>query len=661
MQIHSENELGFLAAMKRCQGCLEIGILEALGDDILLKVLDNIGDTGDMNSWSLVCKQFYRLESACKRKIRLLRGEMLPRILRRYRAVEHLDLSLCPQISNQCLGLVAAEAGPSLRSIDLSRLVRFSHLGLSVLAKGCENLVEIDVSYCGRFGDMEAAAVSNAKNLQTLKLVRCQMVSDLGLGWIALGCMKLQDLNLKWCVGVSDLGVELVAIKCKELRSLDVSYLQITNKCIASITQLSYLETFVSVGCVCIDDKGLTLLKNGCKSLQRLDVSKCQSMSSTGIISLANGCIALQQLNLAYCVPVTNALLASFDKYDSLQSIRFDGCEISSSGLKSIGKSCKSMMELSLSKCTGVTDEGISALVGGCTGLKILDITCCRDLTDVAITAVATSCGNLSCLKMESCALVTERSLYKLGDRCPFLEVLDLTDCSVSNSGLKSISRCTGLTTLKLGLCENISNEGLTHIAAHCSNLQEIDLYRSVGIGDTGLAALASGCPKLRMVNLSYCIGITDHGLKSVSQLEKLYNLEIRGCFLVTSAGLSAIASGCKRLVELDIKRCYRVDDMGIMTVVQCCINLRQINVSYCPISDAGFLALVNLSCLQNVNLVHLRNVSLDALAFVLLACESLTKIKLLKQLKSSLPSNLIRRVEDKGCRIRWVEKPLSI
>lgn len=635
--------------------------MEALGDDILLKVLDNIGDTGDRNSWSLVCKQFYRLESACKRKIRLLRGEMLPRILRRYRAVEHLDLSLCPQIGNQCLGLVAAEAGPSLRSIDLSRLVRFSHLGLSVLAKGCENLVEIDVSYCGRFGDMEAAAVSNAKNLQTLKLVRCQMVSDLGLGWIALGCMKLQDLNLKWCVGVSDLGVELVAIKCKELRSLDVSYLQITNKCIASLTQLSYLETFVSVGCVCIDDKGLTLLKNGCKSLQRLDVSKCQSMSSTGIISLANGCIALQQLNLAYCVPVTNALLASFDKYDSLQSIRFDGCEISSSGLKSIGKSCKSLMELSLSKCTGVTDEGISALVGGCTGLKILDITCCRDLTDVAITAVATSCGNLSCLKMESCALVTERSLYMLGDRCPFLEVLDLTDCSVSNSGLKSISRCTGLTTLKLGLCENISNEGLTHIAAHCSNLQEIDLYRSVGIGDTGLAALASGCPKLRMVNLSYCIGITDHGLKSLSQLEKLYNLEIRGCFLVTSAGLSAIASGCKRLLELDIKRCYRVDDMGIMTVVQCCINLRQINVSYCPISDAGFLALVNLSCLQNVNLVHLRNVSLDALAFVLLACESLTKIKLLKQLKSLLPSNLIRRVEDKGCRIRWVEKPLFI
>ena len=165
--------------------------------------------------------------------------------------------------------------------------------------------------------------------------------------------------------------------------------------------------------------------------------------------------------SLAYCIPVTNALLVSFHKYDSLQLIRFDGCEISRSGLNSIGKSCKSLRELSLSKCNGLTDEGISALVGGCRGLKMLDITCCRDLTDVAITAVATSCGDFSCLKMESCALVIDTSLNILGDRCPLLELIDLTDCSVSNTGLKSISGCTGLTTLKLGLCENISNEGL--------------------------------------------------------------------------------------------------------------------------------------------------------------------------------------------------------
>ena len=31
--------------MKRRQGCFQDGILEALGDDILLRVLDNLNDT----------------------------------------------------------------------------------------------------------------------------------------------------------------------------------------------------------------------------------------------------------------------------------------------------------------------------------------------------------------------------------------------------------------------------------------------------------------------------------------------------------------------------------------------------------------------------------------------------------------------------------------
>ncbi|KAH9305577.1 hypothetical protein KI387_009981, partial [Taxus chinensis] len=553
-------------------------VLNLLGDDILLKILGNLRNSTDRKSWSIVCKQFYCLEALCKERLQLLRGKLLARILQRYGNLQHLDLSLCSQITDQCLEKVA------------------------------------------RIGDKEADAISQAKNLQSLKMVKCQLISDLGLVCIAARCSKLHHLNLKWCVGISDLGIELVAVKCRELRFLDISYLQITNRCIASITQLAYLETLILAGCLSVDDEGLDILRDGCKSLQSLDISKCQNVSCSGIISLASGSIALQQLILAYCVPqVTSALFASLQKIESLRLIKFDGCEISSSGLESIGKSCKSLQELSLSKCSGVTDEGISVLVASCRDLKIMDLTCCHNLTDVAVSAIATFCRYISCLKMESCSLVTETSLNVLGDSCHFLEVIDLTDSSINNTGLKFMSRCSKLTTLKLGICQNISDEGLKYIGAHCSNLRELDLYRSAGIGDIGLAAIAFGCPKLKILNLSYCMGITDNALKSLSQLEGLHNLEIRGCFHVTSAGISAIAIGCRYLVELDIKRCFCVDDLGVLTVVHCCQNLRQINISYCPISDAGMSALANLSCLQNVKLVHLRNVSLDSFAFFLL------------------------------------------
>lgn len=55
-------------------------------------------------------------------------------------------------------------------------------------------------------------------------------------------------------------------------------------------------------------------------------------------------------------------------------------------------------------------------------------------------------------------------------------------DLSVTNAigdtGLKSISRCSKLSSLKLGICLNITDKGLAHIGMCCSKLMELDLYR---------------------------------------------------------------------------------------------------------------------------------------------------------------------------------------
>ena len=45
-------------------------------------------------------------------------------------------------------------------------------------------------------------------------------------------------------------------------------------------------------------------------------------------------------------------------------------------------------------------------------------------------------------------------------------------------AALKYISRCSELVRLKLGLCTNISDIGLAHIACNCPKLTELDLYR---------------------------------------------------------------------------------------------------------------------------------------------------------------------------------------
>lgn len=50
--------------------------------------------------------------------------------------------------------------------------------------------------------------------------------------------------------------------------------------------------------------------------------------------------------------------------------------------------------------------------------------------------------------------------------------------CTFISAGLKSISRCSKLLTLKLGICLNITDDGLTHVANGCPKLKELDLYR---------------------------------------------------------------------------------------------------------------------------------------------------------------------------------------
>lgn len=190
-----------------------------------------------------------------------------------------------------------------------------------------------------------------------------------------------------------------------------------------------------------------------------------------------------------------------------LQSLKLDGCVVTCAGLKAIGNLCVSLKDLSLSKCLGVTDEGLSSVVTKHRELRKLDITCCRKITDVSIAHITSSCTALTSLRMESCTLVPREAFVLIGLRCHLLEELDLTDNEIDDegltcfihslnlcvrtavlisilthsvvAGLKSISRCSKLSILKIGICLNITDEGLTHVGMGCPKLVELDLYRS--------------------------------------------------------------------------------------------------------------------------------------------------------------------------------------
>ncbi|MQM01789.1 hypothetical protein Taro_034545 [Colocasia esculenta] len=651
-----------MTTAKRLRVAEEPNYFDAVTEEILFMILDRLDPNPlDKKSFSLVCKAFYEAESRHRRVLTPLRSDLLPTVLSRYPSVARLDLSLCPRVTDGALAAVGGSLRSALRSIDLSRSRAFTHAGLESLVANSASLVEIDLSNATDLGDAAAAVIGRARNLERLSLARCKAVTDMGLGCIAVGCPKLTALSLKWCLGVTDLGVGLVAIKCKEIRTLDISYVQVTKKCIPSILQLKYLKNLSLVGCHGIDDESLATLQQDCRSLETLNLSHNEHVGHVGLTSLTKGAVHLRELILAYCGPVSHSLANSLQKFSKLQSIKLDGCQVTTSGLKAIANSCAPLTELSLSKCLGISDEGLSFIVGKHKELTKLDITCCRKITATSIASITASCTSLKCLKMESCSLVSREAFIWIGERCHLLEELDLTDNEIDNQGLKAISRCSRLSILKIGICLNINDEGLICIGRHCQNIQEIDLYRSVGITDNGVAAIAQGCANLQMINLSYCMDITDSSLKSLSKCLRLNTLEIRGCPRVSSVGLSAISLGCKQIAKLDVKKCFDINDAGMIPLARLSRNLRQINLSYCSVTDMGLLALASISCLQNMTVLHVRGLTANGLAATLLACVGLTKVKLHSSFRSLLSQNLIEHMEARGCQFQWRDKPFKV
>ncbi|KAF5476348.1 hypothetical protein F2P56_008075 [Juglans regia] len=629
---------------------------DLLSEEIVLSILEFLGPNPlDKKSFSLVCKSFYAIEARHRRTLKPLRSEHLPKVLKRYPHVTHMDLSLCRRVTDGSLAVIAGMCGTTLLSIDLSRSKFFTGAGLLSLALRCENLVEMDLSNATELRDGSAAVVAEAKNLEKLWMGRCKMLTDIGVGCIAVGCRKLRLLNLKWCVGVGDWGVCLVAIKCKDIRVLDLSYLPITDKCLPCILNLQHLEDLTLEGCFGIDDNNLAVLKHGCKSLKKLDMSSCQKITPVGLSSVFSCTRCLEQLTLAYGSSVNLDLADSLNKLSMLQSIKLDGCSVTCDGLRAIGDWCVSLRDLSLSKCSGVTDYGLSYLVTKQKDLKKLDITCCRKITDVSISHIANSCTSLRSLRMESCTLVP-REVFVLIGRCRSLEELDLTDNEIDDEGLKSISTCCKLSSLKLGICLNITDEGLSHVGMSCAGLKELDLYRCTGITDLGILAIAHGCPGIEMINIAYCKEITDSSFISFSKCSKLNTIESRGCH-ITSLGVAAIAAGCKQLIKLDVKKCYEIDDVGMISLAYSSQNLKQINLSYSSVTDVGLLSLASISCLQSLTILHLKGLTARGLAAALLACGGLTKVKLHASFKSMLPQQLFEHLEARGCAFHWRNK----
>ena len=127
-------------------------------------------------------------------------------------AVEHLGLSECIKLTDQCL-----EHRCKLRSIDIRNCRKLTVASVSALGYGSGQLQSIDLAFC-KVTDAGVSALSQGcGQMLSINLYHCQLVTDAGLSALGRGCGQLQNIDLGASCKVTDAGISALGQGCGQL------------------------------------------------------------------------------------------------------------------------------------------------------------------------------------------------------------------------------------------------------------------------------------------------------------------------------------------------------------------------------------------------------------------------------------------------------------
>ncbi|XP_068651186.1 EIN3-binding F-box protein 2-like [Aristolochia californica] len=122
-----------------------------------------------------------------------------------------VDSSRCFQLTDMNLLALTSGFGEKLKSLRLEGCERLSDKCLSMIAKFCPSLLELDLSGCGiSDGGVFSLVKSEHQKIEVLSLAGCLDITDKSLGFLEIMCGNLVGLNLKHCPRLSKQGISSV-------------------------------------------------------------------------------------------------------------------------------------------------------------------------------------------------------------------------------------------------------------------------------------------------------------------------------------------------------------------------------------------------------------------------------------------------------------------
>ncbi|KAM1412934.1 hypothetical protein FF1_025235 [Malus domestica] len=508
------------------------------------------------NSLSLVSKQFLSFTNRLLSTLKLKRSDpalqsLLPRLLRRFPRLKHIDLAKFHGDMNPILHQIAL-SGLNLESLNVSDQATLPAVGLRSLGSKLENLKSLNCSKIRCFGDSDLNLIADS--------FPCLEELDIGCpddeyGFSPIGISDSTPISRP----ISDSGILSLSKKLKSLRKIHLS------------------------GNSFITDKSLVCLSTNCLFLCQIVLNFCHFITLNGISKLLCDCRQLNYISarsLSLDVPPQ----VPFISWKALLAIDLSGWMISDEFLDAVAEAHLPLKQLILSGCTNYSFAGIRVLLSEYQSLEYLDLESAHFLRDKDMAELSLFLHSIRYINLNYCSKVTDITFYILITSCLVLDTIEMAGTGIGDGDIETDCKANNqMKSLNLAQNSSIDDAFLTSFASIFPNLEVLDLSGCKGVSEEGIMEVLKRCSEIRELKIdgrvrkNLCLllefqlpkltvlkwmrsGIDDEALAMIGKrCPSLQKLNLAGSGSLTSEGVKGVVKNCKRLREINLWHCKNV------------------------------------------------------------------------------------------------------
>lgn len=383
-----------------------------------------------------------------------LNDELLGKIGRWCRHLQHLNISYCLQLSDAGIVQLFNRFDGALRSLDLTGCVACTDISLTAI-----------IQHDATIQAMESLKLNGLSQISAskLKIFWDKVLVEGNLQQFEMSCALKSTSSHRRSMMPHFSDEVLTSLPAGFQRNGTASHQAISRK----------LTSLKLVGAGQISDVGLhPFLKQAGETLQFLDVSYCHKVTDASLQIMAQCCRVLSSLILTGCIYITDAglvVLCKGDFYGDMMDdvIPPEGTVSGSIPSTLSGSSSFKSQYLPQGKKasqTSIVGKSISIASSLCRrSLRTLELNGCGKLTDVGLRAIASGLRHrLQTLGIRSCDLITNKGILSLARFCyDSLHSLDMLNLDYVTSAAvsKLVARCRLLTVLNCDGCAFTAHE----------------------------------------------------------------------------------------------------------------------------------------------------------------------------------------------------------